>query len=121
MMTTQSSEDHGPADLPPVVTSIAELSASADAWICDIWGVMHNGVTAYSAAVDACLAYRAQGGRIILLTNAPRPAASVAAQLQGFGVPEEAYDAILTSGDMTRTLIAAHLPKPLFQIGRAHV
>ena len=58
----------------PIITGIAGCSDSAAAWICDIWGVVHNGVAAFERAVDALGRFKAQGGIVLLLTNAPRPA-----------------------------------------------
>ncbi len=89
----------------PVVTSIAPFSAERLAWFTDIWGVMHNGVRPFAAAVGACQAFRAQGGTVLLLSNAPRPAASVAQQLDRIGVPRAAYNGIVSSGDAARALI----------------
>ena len=89
---------------PPtsIITSIAMLTPAPRAWLCDIWGVIHNGVAAFPAAVDACVRFRAQGGHVILISNAPRPADGIAQQLQALHIPRSAYDAILTSGDITR-------------------
>jgi HAD superfamily hydrolase (TIGR01459 family) len=101
----------------PIVASIAPLAAEADAFICDVWGVIHNGVAAYSAAVDACLRFRVAGGIVVLLTNAPRPASAVEAQLMKLGVPRKAYDAVVTSGDLTRSLIEEHKGAPVFHLG----
>ena len=106
-----------PASLPPIVSSIEPLSSDKKAWICDIWGVMHNGVTSFRSAWDACCKFRESGGTVLLLTNAPRPAGPVTVQLEQLGVPDTAYDVILTSGDMTRTLIERRLPAPLFHLG----
>jgi HAD superfamily hydrolase (TIGR01459 family) len=103
----------------PIVPSIRALAAASDAWISDIWGVLHNGVVSFPAACDACVAYRAQGGVVVLLTNAPRPSASVIAQMDGLGVPRGAYDDIVTSGDLTRKLIADRKGEPLFHLGPA--
>ncbi len=75
------------------------------AWLVDIWGVIHNGVTPFLAAAEACAKFRAGGGTVLLLSNAPRPAPSVVEQLDRIGVPRSAYDTILTSGDASRELI----------------
>jgi ribonucleotide monophosphatase NagD (HAD superfamily) len=56
-----------------IVQSLAEIGGSYQALLCDIWGCYHNGVAPYPAAVEALRAYRATGGIVILLTNAPRP------------------------------------------------
>ena len=107
------------APTPQLLSSIAPLADGYDAWICDIWGVMHNGVQAFSGAVDACRRFRERGGVVLLLSNAPRPAPSVQAQIDGFGVPREAYDGILTSGDLTRKLISERAHLRLFHLGPA--
>jgi HAD superfamily hydrolase (TIGR01459 family) len=111
----------------PLVSSVRTLAAHSDAWISDIWGVLHNGVASFPAACEACVTYRAQGGTVVLLTNAPRPSHSVIAQMDGLGVPRNAYDDIVTSGDLTRRLIAKRKVGgdsiPLFHLGpdRDHV
>lgn len=101
----------------PLLSSVKALAATSDAWICDIWGVMHNGVAPFLAAAEAALAFRAQGGTICLLTNAPRPHGSVIAQMDSIGVPAGIYDAVVTSGDLTRELIAQRPDKRLFHLG----
>lgn len=101
----------------PIVTSISDFAATSDAWLVDIWGVMHNGVNAFEASGAACAAFREAGGYVVLLTNAPRPAPSVVAQLARVGVRPEAYDAIVTSGDVTRGLVEAWKGKPIHHLG----
>ena len=101
----------------PILPSIAPLSSRYDAWLSDIWGVMHNGARAFEAACDACARFRAQGGVVVLITNAPRPHDSVASQLDKFGVPRTAYDAIITSGDVTRALLAKQAGRTVFHLG----
>jgi HAD superfamily hydrolase (TIGR01459 family) len=101
----------------PLLPSIAELSATCDAWIVDIWGVMHNGARAFDAAGEACRAFRAGGGIVVLLSNAPRPFSVVAGQMTALGVDPAAYDGGVTSGDATRGLIEAWAGKALLHIG----
>jgi HAD superfamily hydrolase (TIGR01459 family) len=103
----------------PILGGIRDLAVNREAWIVDVWGVMHNGVRAFEAAVDACRRFRERGGTILLLSNAPRPFTAVAAQLEALGVPASAYDGGLTSGDLTRTLITAWQGRPLLHIGPA--
>lgn len=100
-----------------IISSVAAISPQARAWICDIWGVVHNGVESYPDAVDACVRFRERGGRIILVSNAPRPSDSVAPQLASLGVPVTAYDAILTSGDVTRAALEHWIGTPTLHIG----
>ena len=75
-----------------IMTGIGALQPQPRAWICDIWGVIHNGVAAFPAAVDACLQFRAAGGHILFVSNAPRPSDGVLLQLDAMGVPATAYD-----------------------------
>lgn len=85
-----------------IITSLDEISSRYEALFVDLWGCLHNGVTAYPEAVEAMRRYRAGGGTVILVTNSPRPRVGVEGQLHEFGVPDDAYDAIATSGDSAR-------------------
>ena len=85
-----------------IISSFADISDRYDAAFVDLWGCMHNGIQAMPAAVKAMQAYRARGGIVVLVTNSPRPWDSVATQIAGFGIPEDAWDAIATSGDSAR-------------------
>ncbi|APG47761.1 TIGR01459 family HAD-type hydrolase [Phaeobacter porticola] len=85
-----------------IISSLAEVSNQYKALFVDLWGCVHNGITAYPEAVSALQEYRATGGIVVLLTNSPKPRAGVADQLGDFGVPTDAYDTIATSGDSAR-------------------
>lgn len=82
-----------------LIDSLASISDRYDAVFCDLWGCLHNGKTAYPAAVAALRAFKAKGGTVLLLTNSPRPAASVTAQLDGLAVPRDCWHDIVSSGD----------------------
>ena len=85
-----------------IIETLAEVSDPYRALFVDLWGCVHNGITAYPEAVAALQAYRQRGGIVVLLTNSPKPRAGVAEQLAQFGVPQDAYDTIATSGDSAR-------------------
>ena len=85
--------------------------------LSDIWGVVHNGLESFPEACEALHTYRRQGGVVILITNAPRPADSVQRQLRKLGVADETYDAIVSSGDLTRNFVADHPGKKLYWVG----
>jgi HAD superfamily hydrolase (TIGR01459 family) len=85
-----------------IVPALSEISARYDALFVDLWGCVHDGLQAIPSAVDALRRYRSGGGCVILLTNAPRSRHEVARQLARFGVPEDAWDDIATSGDSAR-------------------
>ncbi|MFD1199842.1 TIGR01459 family HAD-type hydrolase [Brucella gallinifaecis] len=93
-----------------------DLTDRYDAIFCDVWGVLHNGEVAFAPAVAALKRARAKGITVILVTNAPRPFPSVIAQMTLLGVPEDAYDRVVTSGDVTRDLIIEG-PRKVFHIG----
>lgn len=93
-----------------------DLTDGYDAIFCDVWGVLHNGEVAFAPAVEALKRARAKGITVILVTNAPRPFGSVIAQMTLLGVPEDAYDRVVTSGDVTRDLIIEG-PRKVFHIG----
>ncbi|MGO4527128.1 TIGR01459 family HAD-type hydrolase [Microvirga sp. 2MCAF35] len=106
------------ASLRPVhAEGLRSLADRYDLVLCDVWGVLHNGVKAYETASDALTRFRAGGGRVVLVSNAPRPGASVGTQLDGFGVPRTAYDAIVTSGDLTRLAIEERIDRIVHHIG----
>ncbi|WP_386683951.1 TIGR01459 family HAD-type hydrolase [Loktanella sp. R86503] len=85
-----------------IVHSFLDIASEYDAAFVDLWGCMHNGVRAFPDAVKAMQDYRKAGGRVILVTNAPRPWTSVQKQIQGMGIPDDSWDAIATSGDSAR-------------------
>jgi HAD superfamily hydrolase (TIGR01459 family) len=102
---------------PKLVPGLSALAERYDLLLCDIWGVVHNGREAFPKACDALARFRAQGGEVILISNAPRPAAGVTAQLDALGVPRKAISQVVTSGDATRKLLAARAPGPAWKIG----
>lgn len=101
----------------PLLESISPLGRRYDVWLADIWGVMHNGIRPFALAVEACRLFREGGGTVILISNAPRPRETVAEQLLQVGVPEDCYDGITTSGDVTRTLIAEYSGRRVYHLG----
>ena len=85
-----------------IISSLADISSRYTALFVDLWGCVHDGVRAYPEAVAALRAYRETGGHVILVTNSPKPRTGVEAQLGGFGVPDDCWDAIASSGDSAR-------------------
>jgi HAD superfamily hydrolase (TIGR01459 family) len=96
------------------------LSAIADRYdavLCDVWGVIHNGREAFPVPCEALIRFAAERGPVVLISNAPRPAAAVHDQLRQLGVPDAAWSGFVTSGDATRALLAARAPGPVFALG----
>jgi len=105
---------------PRLITGLSELAPAYDALICDVWGVIHDGHKAHAAAVEALIHFRKKHGPVVLLTNAPRQADSVAALCAGYGVPPDCYDAIVSSGEAARDALARESAAgtlPLYYIG----
>ena len=100
------------------IGGLSEIASDYDALLCDVWGVLHNGIAAWPDAMVALSAFRRTGGKVVMVTNAPRPFGPVVEQLKGLGVRDGVYDAIVTSGDVTRELIAREGGK-VFHIGPA--
>jgi HAD superfamily hydrolase (TIGR01459 family) len=101
----------------PIIDSVQDIGKGYRAWFVDIWGVMHNGRTAFPKASAATRAFRHQGGVVVLLSNSPRPSPAVQEQLREFGVPDGAYDATVTSGDLTRHELGKHAGARGFHLG----
>lgn len=101
-----------------IIRSLADLSGRYDAVFCDLWGCLHNGKAAFPAAVAALQAFRKTGGKVVLLTNAPRPNASIIKQLDGLSVPRDAWDLVVTSGDAAQMgMLAGAVGRKVHHIG----
>ncbi|MEZ5891952.1 MAG: TIGR01459 family HAD-type hydrolase [Parvularculaceae bacterium] len=103
----------------PLIDGIERLAQRYDAMLCDAWGVIHDGMRLFPGAADALTRFRKARGPVVIVTNAPKPSFVIPAQLDRLGLPRDAYDAVVTSGDATRAAIAAHLPAPAHRIGPA--
>src|SRR5246500_1973737 len=99
------------------VERLRDVTDRVDVLLSDIWGVVHNGLEAFPEACEALHSHRSRGGTVILITNAPRPADSVQRQLRKLGVTDETYDAIVSSGDLTRHFVEAHPGQSIFRLG----
>lgn len=100
-----------------VAEAARDLSAAYSVWLCDVWGVVHDGRKVYPAAAEALSRHRENGGCVVLITNAPRPSHVIVPQMQRFGVPDSAYDAVVSSGDVTRELVRRRAGSNLFHLG----
>ncbi len=104
-----------------VIRSLSEVSDAYAALFVDLWGCLHNGVHPYPGAVEALQSYRQNGGRVIFVTNSPRPWRGVVAQLDGMGVPRDCWDGIATSGDSARTaMFLGAVGEKVYHIGVPH-
>lgn len=95
---------------------LRDLTPGIDVILSDVWGVIHNGLVSFPEACDALRTFRAQGGTVIMLTNSPRPSDAVQLQLRGLQIADDTYDAIVSSGDLTRNYVASRPGQSVFQI-----
>jgi HAD superfamily hydrolase (TIGR01459 family) len=102
---------------PLVIAGLNRIVEQYDVILCDLWGVVHNGRRSFPAATDALARFRAGGGTVILITNAPRPNKPIRDQLDHLQVPHAAYDGVVTSGDVTIDLLRARGRAPVYHIG----
>jgi HAD superfamily hydrolase (TIGR01459 family) len=106
-----------PSACPPFVDHFSALAARYDVLLSDVWGIVHNGLVAHPDAGAALRRFREHGGTVVLITNAPRPGDVVARQIDGFHVDRLAYDAIVSSGDVTRAVILERPGQSIFHLG----
>lgn len=99
------------------MTGLSTLAPNYDAVLSDVWGVLHNGVTAHPSACEALARFRAGGGRVVLITNAPFRAPRIVEMLDAIGVPRDAYDSVVSSGDVTRRMIAEYSGQTIHSVG----
>jgi len=103
--------------VPSLLPHFSEIASNYDVILSDVWGVVHNGVQAFPAACDALMRARARGAAVIYITNAPRTNEAVGRMLDRLHVPRETYDAMASSGDVTRAVIKARRGQSLCHIG----
>lgn len=102
---------------PAFIRGLSGIAERYDALLCDAWGVVHDGVRVFAGVEAALVNFRRTRGPVIILTNAPRPASVIPAQLDRIGLAREAYDAVVTSGDATRAAIESLLPGRPLRLG----
>ncbi len=105
--------------MPPtrILTGLSEVADRYDAILCDVWGVIHDGRDRFPGACEALEQFQRERGPVVLISNAARPSPEVAVQLDGLQVPKHAWSGFVTSGDVTRPLLAARAPGPVWAIG----
>ncbi|MEZ5900176.1 MAG: TIGR01459 family HAD-type hydrolase [Hyphomicrobiaceae bacterium] len=103
--------------VPEILDRAGELLANYDVLFCDVWGVVHNGVTAFEDACAALERFRKGGGTVILVSNAPVPKYRVADMLESRNVPASAWDDIVSSGAIALNHITNRGFAKLYLIG----
>ena len=103
--------------LPHSPAGLSEIASDYDILLCDVWGVIHNGRESWPEACEALARFNLEGGQVVLISNSPRPASDVIAQLDHLGVPRASWQAFVTSGDATRAELSKLAPGPVWIIG----
>ncbi len=103
--------------LPRPLPHLGAVAGDYDILLSDVWGVIHNGRESWAAPCEALARFNRERGHVVLISNSPRPASDVIAQLDGLGVPREAWKAFVTSGDATRAELAKRAPGPAWIVG----
>ena len=85
-----------------IINALSQISDQYDALFVDLWGCVHDGLKVFPAANKALCRYRSTGGKVILVTNSPKPSNEIEKQMDILGVSFEAWDSIASSGDSAR-------------------
>jgi HAD superfamily hydrolase (TIGR01459 family) len=117
MVTQEAHAKAGTAGEVPLIEGLSALAPRYDLILSDVWGVLHNGLVAFAPASEALTRFRAGGGWVVLVSNAPRPGSGVAEQLDRVGVPRTAWDGIITSGDLTRAAVIERQGQVVHHLG----
>jgi len=101
-----------------IIETLADIDAQYDVLYCDLWGCLHDGRALFPAAVAAVQAFRKRGGAVVLMTNAPRTRHAVARRLARMGLPDDAWDVIVSSGDATQeAMLMGAVGRKLWHLG----
>ncbi|ESQ78001.1 TIGR01459 family HAD-type hydrolase [Asticcacaulis sp. YBE204] len=96
---------------PQLLSHLSDVADQYDAIFCDIWGVIHNGKWHFPEAYAALKAFKASDKPVVLISNSPRPWDGLQKQLADLGVHDDAFSAIVSSGDATRTFLTEYAPQ----------
>lgn len=88
-----------PSDCPGLIDGISAIADSYDAFILDIWGVLHDGIRPFPGTIDCLSRLKAAGKTLLLLSNTPDRRDNIARRLARLGITGDMYDRIVTAGD----------------------
>ena len=88
-----------------VITTFSEISGKYTTVICDLWGCLHDGIESFPKALRALKDFKDANGKVVLVTNAPRPVENIKYQIANLGIKNTHYDKLLTSGELTSVYI----------------
>jgi HAD superfamily hydrolase (TIGR01459 family) len=105
----------------PLIQGLSDIIDDYDAVLLDQWGVIHGGIEPYPGVLEALAALRATGKPVAVLSNAPRRSRHAEGRLRQIGVPADAYDLLVTSGDSAHAALAARDDPAHAALGRAYL
>ena len=104
-----------------LIQNLSEISDNYDAMFVDLWGCLHDGYKPFLEATNALNVYRKKGGKVVLVTNAPRHRKNVEKQIRKIGINSSCWDTIVTSGDAARYgLFSGVVGRKIYFIGQPH-
>ncbi len=87
--------------------SLKPLLAQYDAFLIDLWGVVHDGTALYPGVMRVITELKMAGKPVIFLSNAPRISAKAATNLDRLGIEKDMYQTVVTSGQVARDWLAS--------------
>lgn len=111
--------DHDPSARPRIIAGLSEIGDRYDGFVLDLWGVIHDGEKLYSGTIPCLHALRSRGKRTVLLSNAPRRIAVIERQLSAFGLPQELYGDVVSSGEEVHRQLTTRTDPAFAALGRA--
>ena len=88
-----------------VLDQFRTIAAEYDGFVCDLWGVVHDGVEPLPGAAECLHAIEAAGKRVVMLTNAPRRSDRIVTQLRRMGIGDSLYDGVMSSGEAVHLML----------------
>jgi HAD superfamily hydrolase (TIGR01459 family) len=98
---------------PTFCSGLADIASRYQGFIVDQWGVLHDGEAAYPGAIATLERLRAEGRRVVLLSNSGRLVAVNLGRLRAMGFADDLVEGVFTSGEATWRALRDR-PDPFF-------
>ncbi len=92
----------------------SSIASNFDLFFIDIWGVIHNGIDLNLEAINTLDQLKRLNKEFVLLTNAPRPNATVIKFLKKMGLADEHCKKVYTSGEAALKYLEKNYNKSKF-------
>jgi HAD superfamily hydrolase (TIGR01459 family) len=100
------------------LNGLSDVAGEFDAFILDLWGVVHDGASAYPQSAGTLKSLKAAGKKTLLLSNAPRRAYVLVEAMARMGIPRDLYGEVLSSGEATRDALISRTDPFFAALGR---